>query len=120
MSPCRQLIESVEIAAAQKQERLESELHSHKTNLIKESIRLGHNDLGDFFYNRGDLQVTAMMLADRCSVEAVSTRLHPGLAAVAAVVGSSSVLSSRHDMWVCCPLVCSSLEVLFCTLRSMR
>eukprot|EP00775_Hariotina_reticulata_P007615 gene7612-7817_t len=52
----RQLVESVELAAAQKQERLESELHSHKTNLIKESIRLGHNDLGDFFYNRGDLQ----------------------------------------------------------------
>jgi COP9 signalosome complex subunit 1 len=47
----------VELAAAQKQERLESELHSHKTNLIKESIRLGHNDLGDFSYNRGDLQV---------------------------------------------------------------
>jgi hypothetical protein len=53
----RQLLESVDHAAAQKQERLESELHSHKTNLIKESIRLGHNDLGDFFYNRGDLQV---------------------------------------------------------------
>ncbi|WIA41006.1 hypothetical protein OEZ86_004647 [Tetradesmus obliquus] len=52
----RQLLESVDLAAAQKQERLESELHSHKTNLIKESIRLGHNDLGDFFYNRGDLQ----------------------------------------------------------------
>eukprot|EP00879_Flechtneria_rotunda_P011738 GHRR01012259.1.p1 GENE.GHRR01012259.1~~GHRR01012259.1.p1 ORF type:complete len:109 (+),score=33.92 GHRR01012259.1:1683-2009(+) len=54
---CRQLLESVEVCAAQKQERLEAELHSHKTNLIKESIRLGHNDLGDFFYNRGDLQV---------------------------------------------------------------
>jgi hypothetical protein len=50
----------VELAAAQKQERLESELHSHKTNLIKESIRLGHNDLGDFFYNRGDLQVRVL------------------------------------------------------------
>lgn len=56
----RQLVESVELAAAQKQERLEAELHSHKTNLIKESIRLGHNDLGDFFYNRGDLQVTQL------------------------------------------------------------
>jgi COP9 signalosome complex subunit 1 len=51
----------VDLAAAQKQERLESELHSHKTNLIKESIRLGHNDLGDFSYNRGDLQVRYVM-----------------------------------------------------------
>lgn len=58
MCACRQLLDSVEVAAAQKQERLEAELHSHKTNLIKESIRLSHNDLGDFFYNRGDLQVS--------------------------------------------------------------
>jgi len=34
---------------------LELELNTHKTNLIKESIRVGHNELGDFFYNRGDL-----------------------------------------------------------------
>ncbi|MCO5576318.1 hypothetical protein L7F22_030127 [Adiantum nelumboides] len=33
------------------------------TNLIKESIRMGHNDLGDFHYGRGDLQ-----LAFKCFV----------------------------------------------------
>lgn len=31
----------------------------YKSNLIKESIRMGHNELGDFFYARGDLQVGA-------------------------------------------------------------
>jgi hypothetical protein len=53
----RSFVEAVDRRAAQKQERLEAELHGYKTNLIKESIRMGHNDLGDFFYDRGDLQV---------------------------------------------------------------
>jgi hypothetical protein len=29
----------------------------YKSNLIKESIRMGHVQLGDFYYARGDLQV---------------------------------------------------------------
>mmetsp|Transcript_5807 Transcript_5807/g.14101 ORF Transcript_5807/g.14101 Transcript_5807/m.14101 type:complete len:151 (-) Transcript_5807:19-471(-) len=37
-------------------ERLESLLAGYKSNLVKESIRMGHNDLGDFHYNRGELQ----------------------------------------------------------------
>jgi len=41
--------------SAQQQERLELELNGYRTNLIKESIRMGHNELGDFHYNRGDL-----------------------------------------------------------------
>uniref|UniRef100_A0A7S3R7C1 PCI domain-containing protein n=1 Tax=Dunaliella tertiolecta TaxID=3047 RepID=A0A7S3R7C1_DUNTE len=52
----RQWAEATDRKALTKQERLESELHGYKTNLIKESIRMGHNDLGDFFYERGDLQ----------------------------------------------------------------
>lgn len=34
----------------------------YKSNLIKESIRMGHNELGDFFYSRGDLQARAQAL----------------------------------------------------------
>mmetsp|Transcript_5331 Transcript_5331/g.11649 ORF Transcript_5331/g.11649 Transcript_5331/m.11649 type:complete len:465 (+) Transcript_5331:170-1564(+) len=49
-------VDQVDKRAAQKQERLETELHAYKSNLIKESIRMGHNDLGEFFYERGDLQ----------------------------------------------------------------
>ncbi|KAL6764284.1 26S proteasome subunit RPN7-domain-containing protein [Haematococcus lacustris] len=49
-------VDAVERRAALRQERLETELQGHKANLIKESIRLGHNDLGDFYYQRGDLQ----------------------------------------------------------------
>mmetsp|Transcript_37463 Transcript_37463/g.60668 ORF Transcript_37463/g.60668 Transcript_37463/m.60668 type:complete len:389 (-) Transcript_37463:225-1391(-) len=41
--------------AHQQHEKLESELAGYKTNLIKESIRMGHTDLGDHFYERGDL-----------------------------------------------------------------
>uniref|UniRef100_A0A7I4EGU5 26S proteasome regulatory subunit Rpn7 N-terminal domain-containing protein n=1 Tax=Physcomitrium patens TaxID=3218 RepID=A0A7I4EGU5_PHYPA len=49
-------IDTVERRAAQRQEKLEVELNGYKTNLIKESIRMGYNDLGDFHYSRGDLQ----------------------------------------------------------------
>lgn len=44
--------------SSSKYERLESELQGYKTNLIKESIRLGYNDLGDFHYEKGDLAVS--------------------------------------------------------------
>ena len=50
-------MESVDTRAQATQYRLESELSGYKTNLIKESIRMGHHDLADFFYARGDLQV---------------------------------------------------------------
>ncbi|KAF3039445.1 hypothetical protein E8E11_001837 [Didymella keratinophila] len=36
------------------QDRLEHELKSYKNNLIKESIRMGTEDLGHFFYDTGD------------------------------------------------------------------
>ncbi|KAF2132314.1 PCI-domain-containing protein [Dothidotthia symphoricarpi CBS 119687] len=36
------------------QNRLEHELKSYKNNLIKESIRMGNEDIGHFFYDTGD------------------------------------------------------------------
>eukprot|EP00236_Picocystis_salinarum_P004989 CAMPEP_0113926964 /NCGR_PEP_ID=MMETSP1159-20121227/4045_1 /TAXON_ID=88271 /ORGANISM="Picocystis salinarum" /LENGTH=437 /DNA_ID=CAMNT_0000927411 /DNA_START=44 /DNA_END=1354 /DNA_ORIENTATION=- /assembly_acc=CAM_ASM_000767 len=47
-------VEATDRKAQQKQEKLERELAGYKTNLIKESIRMGHTDLGEFFYERGD------------------------------------------------------------------
>jgi len=47
--------EAVDKKAQGQMERLELELNGYRTNLIKESIRIGHNDLGDFHYDRGDL-----------------------------------------------------------------
>lgn len=44
--------------ASSRQEDLELRLHGFKTNLIKESIRMGYNALGNFFYERGMLQVS--------------------------------------------------------------
>lgn len=54
---CRGQIDQKERKAAQRHDRLEAELNNYKTNLIKESIRMGHNDMGDFYYSKGDLQV---------------------------------------------------------------
>ncbi|KAJ3032870.1 cop9 signalosome complex subunit [Rhizophlyctis rosea] len=42
-------------ASNAKRNRLEQELKTYKNNLIKESIRMGHNDLGDYYYDIGDL-----------------------------------------------------------------
>ncbi|CAO2835044.1 unnamed protein product [Amaranthus hypochondriacus] len=48
-------IEAVERRAEQKKEKLENELNAYRTNLIKESIRMGYNDFGDFYYAHGQL-----------------------------------------------------------------
>ncbi|KAK8974291.1 hypothetical protein V6N11_034657 [Hibiscus sabdariffa] len=45
----------IELKAEQRKEKLESELNSYRTNLIKESIRMGYNDFGDFYYAHGAL-----------------------------------------------------------------
>ncbi|KAL6008588.1 COP9/signalosome complex subunit Csn1 [Asimina triloba] len=47
--------ESIDRRADQRKEKLENELNSYRTNLIKESIRMGHNDFGDFYYAHGSL-----------------------------------------------------------------
>lgn len=52
----KEWVDEVDRRAAKRQEILDAELNGYKTNMIKESIRMGHNDLGDFFYERGDLQ----------------------------------------------------------------
>eukprot|EP00187_Rhodella_violacea_P001232 CAMPEP_0174891982 /NCGR_PEP_ID=MMETSP0167-20121228/6996_1 /TAXON_ID=38298 /ORGANISM="Rhodella maculata, Strain CCMP736" /LENGTH=449 /DNA_ID=CAMNT_0016130333 /DNA_START=285 /DNA_END=1631 /DNA_ORIENTATION=- len=48
-------VATTDAAASAAHERLEADLVTHKANQIKESIRNGHNDLGDFFYDRGKL-----------------------------------------------------------------
>ncbi|KAI4328736.1 hypothetical protein L6164_021069 [Bauhinia variegata] len=47
--------ETVDRRAEQKKEKLENELNAYRTNLIKESIRMGYNDFGDFYYAHGQL-----------------------------------------------------------------
>ncbi|KAM4094572.1 hypothetical protein ACB094_06G205400 [Castanea mollissima] len=47
--------DSVDRRADQKKEKLENELNAYRTNLIKESIRMGYNDFGDFYYAHGAL-----------------------------------------------------------------
>ncbi|KAL9245331.1 hypothetical protein vseg_018994 [Gypsophila vaccaria] len=48
-------VDTVERRAELKKEKLENELNAYRTNLIKESIRMGYNDFGDFFYAHGQL-----------------------------------------------------------------
>lgn len=45
--------ESVDRRAQARKEKLEIELNGYRTNLIKESIRMGYNDFGDFYYAHG-------------------------------------------------------------------
>ncbi|CAI5525922.1 unnamed protein product [Closterium sp. Naga37s-1] len=60
-----------------------------QTNLIKESIRMGYNDLGDFFYSRGDLQQ-----AFRCYVR---TRDY--------------CITSKHTIAMCLNVIVASVEL---------
>ena len=52
-------VEAEDKKAAHRLEKLENDLSQQKTSLVKESIRMGHNDLGDFHSARGDF-VTAL------------------------------------------------------------
>ncbi|WOG95383.1 hypothetical protein DCAR_0414699 [Daucus carota subsp. sativus] len=47
--------EVVERKADARKDKLENELNAYRTNLIKESIRMGYNDFGDFYYAHGAL-----------------------------------------------------------------
>ncbi len=47
--------DGVERRASAQKERLESDLQSSRTSMAKESIRLGYQDLGEFYFARGDL-----------------------------------------------------------------
>jgi COP9 signalosome complex subunit 1 len=47
--------DAVDRRADQRKEKLENELNAYRTNLIKESIRMGYNDFGDFYYAHGVL-----------------------------------------------------------------
>ncbi|KAL5292581.1 GPS1 family protein [Megaselia abdita] len=48
-------VETKNKKAAVKLEKLDSDLKNYKSNSIKESIRCGHDDLGDHYLNCGDL-----------------------------------------------------------------
>ncbi|KAJ5156585.1 COP9 signalosome subunit 1 (CsnA), partial [Penicillium capsulatum] len=48
-------VQEVQLSVRAQSERLEQELRGYKNNLIKESIRMGNEDLGNHYYNTGDL-----------------------------------------------------------------
>ena len=54
---CREHAEQVERRGEARLAKLDSELNGYKTNLVQESIRMGHNAIGEHCYERGDLQV---------------------------------------------------------------
>ncbi|CAA3027752.1 COP9 signalosome complex subunit 1 [Olea europaea subsp. europaea] len=47
--------DAVDRRAELRKEKLENELNAYRTNLIKESIRMGYNDFGDFYFAHGQL-----------------------------------------------------------------
>ncbi|XP_022089317.1 COP9 signalosome complex subunit 1-like isoform X2 [Acanthaster planci] len=50
-----QWVETTNKKAALKLEKLDTDLKNYKSNSIKESIRRGHDDLGDHYLDQGDL-----------------------------------------------------------------
>jgi COP9 signalosome complex subunit 1 len=54
----REWIEMTENSELVKLERLEAELMAAKTTMVKESMRLSYNDIGDLHYQRGNLPET--------------------------------------------------------------
>lgn len=65
-------VEAQRRGAAQQHERMERELNSYKSTMIKESIRMGHNDLGEFYYQLGDLPAALKSFAqarDYCTTD---------------------------------------------------
>jgi len=61
---------AAEAQAQQHQQKLEADLATSKSNMVKESVRMAHRDLGDFFYKIGDLQnafKSYVRMRDYCS-----------------------------------------------------
>lgn len=49
---CHVSVRKVDRRYDQSFDRLQAEMNSYKNNLIKESIRMGYNELGDLSYRR--------------------------------------------------------------------
>ena len=67
----REWVEAVERRESIKLERLEAELMAAKTTMVKESIRLSFNDIGDLHYERGNLNETMksyLRTRDYCAI----------------------------------------------------
>lgn len=84
-----QWLAAAEARAAARTQKLEAELNGYRADMIKESIRMGHNDLGEHHYERGDLQA-----AFKCFVR---TRDY--------------CTSSKHLVGMCLSVVRVSLEL---------
>ena len=50
------MVESNNLENQNEKKRLDEGLTSSKASSLKESIRLAHNDLGDYYYNIGNLK----------------------------------------------------------------
>ncbi|XP_047324376.1 COP9 signalosome complex subunit 1-like [Impatiens glandulifera] len=48
--------DTIDKKAELRQKKLETDLSGYRLNLIKESIRMGYNDFGDFYYAHGKLE----------------------------------------------------------------
>jgi len=63
-------VEATDKRSASTVERLDNELAGFKNNLVKESIRIAHNEIGDFQYERGELNTALkcyMRARDYCT-----------------------------------------------------
>ena len=90
-------VEGVDKRAAATKERLESDLQSSRTSMAKESIRVGYNDLGEFFYRRGDLDAALknfVRTRDYCSVARHSVEMCLSVVKASVALGSFAHVSN--------------------------
>ena len=60
---CREWESAAEEHSQRQLQKLEADLATAKANMVKESVRMANRDLGDFYYNIGDLQVCSPSVA---------------------------------------------------------
>jgi len=84
-------VESVDRKSQQTLEKLELELNQFKTNLIKESIRMGYHELGQHHLARGDLSAAFKCFVrtrDYCATGRHSAEMCLAVVKVAALMGN--------------------------------
>ena len=111
-------VASAEKAAFQQRERLEGAMNTYRTNLIKDSIRLGYNELGDFHVACGDLTQALRCYVrsrDYCSTAQHNAEMCLRVIAVAIDLGNfvyvnNYVVKAEHSADAADPLVLAKLR----------
>ena len=91
--------------------KFEADVAAAKSNMVKEATRMVHTDMGDFFYQAGDLQVN-IHSALHCQGLETAVCIDLGMAHHMSQVGCSVAVWRVHTM--CGPLsACTQTDASF-------